>query len=134
MLSATRPVMAFEDFLDAQRVLGVLGMRLARYELTLHPDKTRFVDFRNTRSDGKTHPETDGTMFNFLGFTHVWGKSQAGKNVVRLVTAKDRFARAVAAATAWCRFNRHLPIQDQHAHLTAMIRGHYAYYGITGNA
>ncbi len=45
-------VMAFEDFLDAKRVLGVLGKRLARYGLTLHPDKTRFVDFRNNRPNG----------------------------------------------------------------------------------
>jgi hypothetical protein len=127
-------VMAFENEFDAKRVLGVLGKRLARYGLTLHPDKTRFVDFRNTRADGTTHPETDGTAFTFLGFTLIWGKSRAGKNVVRLVTAKNRFARALASVTAWCRFNRHLPIPDQHAHLTAMMRGHYAYYGITGNA
>src|SRR5437899_1313580 len=46
-------VMAFEDVLDAKRVLGVLGRRLARYGLTLHPDKTRFVDFRNTASNGR---------------------------------------------------------------------------------
>src|SRR5438477_7518934 len=59
---------------------------------------------------------------------------RAGKNVVRLVTAKNRYARALAAVTAWCRFNRHQPIPDQHAHLTAMMRGHYAYYGITGNS
>src|SRR5262249_8331358 len=68
-------VMAFEHMLDAQRVLGVLGKRLARYALTLHPDKTRFVDFRNTESTGTTHPEADGTTFTFLGFTHIWGKS-----------------------------------------------------------
>src|SRR5450759_5071507 len=70
----------------------------------------------------------------FLGFTHVWGRSRAGKNVVRQVTAKNRFARALAAVTAWCRVNRHRSIPDQHAHLTAMMRGHYAYYGITGNS
>ena len=74
-------VMAFEDFLDAQRVLGVLGKRLARYGLTLHPDKTRFVDFRSNRPNGTVHPKADGTSFTFLGFTHVWGKSRAGKNV-----------------------------------------------------
>ena len=119
-------VMAFENHHDAKRVLGVLGKRLARYGLTLHPDKTRFVDFRDTRADG--------TAFTFLGFTHIWGKSRAGKNVVRHVTAKNRYARALAAVTAWCRLNRHRPIPDQHAHLTAMMRGHYAYYGITGNA
>jgi group II intron reverse transcriptase/maturase len=118
---------------DAKRVLGVLGKRLARYGLTLHPDKTRFVDFRNNRPNGTDHPETNGTSFTFLGFTHVWGKSRLGKNVVRQVTAKNRYARALAAVTAWCRMNRHQSIRDQHAHLTAMMRGHYAYYGITGN-
>ena len=73
-------VMAFEDFLDAKRVLGVLGKRFARYGLSLHPDKTRFVDFRGDRPDGTNHPETDGTSFTFLGFTHIWGKSRAGKD------------------------------------------------------
>ena len=127
-------VMAFENDLDAKRVLGVLGMRLARYGLKLHPDKTHFVDFRNDRPNGTDHPETDGTAFTFLGFTLIWDKSRTGKNVVRFITAKSRYARALAAVTAWCRVNRHQPIPDQHAHLTAMMRGHYAYYGITGNA
>ena len=64
---------------------------------------------------------------------HAWGKSRAGKNVVRQVTAKSRYARALAAVTDWCRSNRHQTIRDQHAHLTMMMRGHYAYYGISGN-
>ena len=126
-------VMAFADFQDAKRVLDVLGKRLGRYELTLHPDKTRFVDFRNYRADGKDHPEADGTSFTFLGFCHVWGKSRKGKNVVRQVTAKNRYARALAAVTDWCRQHRHLPIPEQHAQLVAKMRGHYAYYGISGN-
>ena len=126
-------VMAFADFRDAQRVLDVLGKRLARYGLTLHPDKTRFIDFRSYRSDGKDHPEADGTSFTFLGFCHVWGKSRKGRNVVRQVTAKQRYARALAAVTAWCRKNRHLPTPEQHTQLVAKMRGHYAYYGISGN-
>ena len=48
-------------------VLGVLGKRLARYGLTLHPDKTRFVDFRNNRPNGTDHPETDGTPARKIG-------------------------------------------------------------------
>jgi group II intron reverse transcriptase/maturase len=126
-------VMAFADFQDAKRVLDVLGKRLGRYELTLHPDKTRFVDFRSYRPDGQDHPEADGTAFTFLGFCHVWGKSRKGKNVVRQVTAKGRYARALAAVSDWCRKHRHLSIPEQHAHLVAKMRGHYAYYGITGN-
>ena len=89
--------MAFEEFLDAKRVLSVLGKRLARHGLTLLPVKTRFVDFRNNRPGGTNHPGTNGTSFTFLGFAHIWGKSRAGKNVVRQVTAKNRYARALAA-------------------------------------
>jgi hypothetical protein len=109
--------MAFADFQDAKRVLDVLGKRIARYELTLHPEKTRFVDFRSYRSDGKDPPDTDGTSFTFLGFCHVWGKSRKGKNVVRQVTAKKRYARAIVAVTDWCRKNRHRPIPEQHTKL-----------------
>jgi group II intron reverse transcriptase/maturase len=127
-------VMAFEDHLSAKRVLVVLGKRLDRYGLCLHPDKTRFVDFRFKRPDGNRHPETDGTAFNFLGFTHVWGMSRNGKNVVRQVTAKDRYARALSTVSKWCRENRGISIVAQHAHLSRMVRGHYAYYAISGNS
>jgi hypothetical protein len=100
---------------------GAAPKRFARYGLTLHPATTRFVDFRNNRSNGTDHPETDGTSFTFLGFTHVWGRSRAGNKVVRQVTAKNRYARALAAVTAWCRLNRHQSIPDQHAQA---IEGH----------
>src|SRR6516162_5538699 len=127
-------VMAFEDHLAAKRALAALGKRLGRYGLTLHPDKTRFVDFRFKRPDGSRHPATDGTAFNFLGFTHVWGTSRNGKNVVRQVTAKDRYARALSSVSEWCRNNRGISVSAQHAHLSKMVRGHTAYYAITGNA
>jgi RNA-directed DNA polymerase len=54
-------------------------------------------------------------------------------NAVRQVTAKKRYARALAAVTDWCRTNRHLSIPEQHAELVMKIRGHHAYYGISGN-
>ena len=111
-------VMAFEVLEDAKRVLDVLGKRLERYGLKLHPDKTRFVDFRIDRPEGSCHPETDGTSFNFLGFSHIWAKSRKGMKVVRQVTAKNRYARALAAVSEWCRRNRHQSIRDQHAHLS----------------
>ena len=126
-------VMAFEVLFDAQRVFRVLDQRLNRFGLTLHPDKSRFIDFRFRRPGGQHHPATNGTTFDFLGFTHLWSRSLKGKNVVRQVTAKGRFARAVSAVTEWCQRHRHQPIRQQHAHLSAMLRGHYGYYGITGN-
>jgi len=125
-------VMAFETHHDAERVLEVLAKRLERYGLTLHPEKTRFIDFRPQRRGG-THPGCKEPPFDFLGFTHTWVKSQKGKDVVRQTTAKNRLARALTAVNGWCRANRHRPLLWQHARLAAKIVGHLAYYGRTGN-
>ncbi len=134
-------VMAFESFEDAQRVRAALVKRLGRYGLELHADKTRFIDFRKhppadkprTMDRDGQHPRPQATSFDFLGFTLVWGKSRKGNRVIRLHTAKSRFARALAGVNEWCRRNRHRPIPEQQARLSAMMRGHYAYYGVTGN-
>lgn len=126
-------VMVFEDFLDSIRVQQVLGKRLNKYGLSLHPEKTKLVDFRFKRLNGERHRATQATTFDFLGFTHVWGKSLKGNNVVRQRTAKDRYARALKAIHNWCKQNRHLPMPEQHRRLSRMMHGHYAYYGITGN-
>ncbi len=125
-------VMAFEDRASGEKMLEVLGKRLGRYGLTLHPTKTRFVDFRAKPPRGG-RDATGPTTFDFLGFTHVWGKSFKGYDVVRQITAKDRYARALASVKRWCRYNRHRPFREQHAHLSRVIRGHCAYYGRTGN-
>ena len=127
-------VMAFANLDDAKRVLAVLGKRLGRFGLTLHPDKTRLVDFRPQQTESTRHPRTDGTTFDFLGLTHVWGRSRRGKDMVLQVTAKSRFARALAAVSDWCRTHRHWSIRDQHNHLSSMMRGHFAYYGVGGNS
>lgn len=125
-------VMTFKNHHDAKRVLEVLGKRLERYGLTLHPDKTRFIDFRPRRQGG-THPDCKEPPFDFLGFTHTWGKSRKGKTVVWQRTAKSRLARALLAVKDWCRKHRHSPISVQHRQLSWKLTGHFAYYGITGN-
>jgi RNA-directed DNA polymerase len=125
-------VMTFETHHDAERVLEVLRKRLARYGLTLHPDKTRFIDFRPQRRDGP-QPGCKEPPFDFLGFTHTWGKSRKGQDVVRQTTAKNRLARALTAVNDWCRAYRHRPLLWQHARLAAKIVGHLAYYGCMGN-
>jgi len=112
--------------------MDVLGKRLGRFGLKLHPDKTRFIDFRLQRRGGMP-PDCKAQSFDFLGFTHSWGKSRKGKNVVRQTTAESRFARSRAAVKDWCRTSRHRPAREQHAWLSAVINGHYAYYGITRN-
>ena len=122
-------VATFEDRQSGERMLSVLGRRLGRYGLMLHATKTRYVEFRPQCR----HGHDAATTFDFLGFTHVWGRSRWGKMVVRQITAKSRFARAVKAVYDWCKRNRHMPIRRQRAHLARIIRGHCGYYGLTGN-
>ena len=74
------------------------------------------------------------SSFDLLGFTHFWGKSRKGNWVVQRKTAKDRLSRTLRRISMWCSSNRHRPIKEQHAALVRKLRGHDAYYGITGNA
>lgn len=121
-------VLGFQRHDDAEKVLAVLPKRFSRFGLTLHPDKTRLVAFG--RPNGLQRPGT----FDFLGFTHYWGRSRRGYWVIKRKTAKDRLNRSLKQLSGWCRLHRHLPIREQHATLQRKMRGHYAYYGITGNA
>ena len=123
-------VMAFADARSGRRVLNVLGKRLGSFGLTLHETKTRYVDFRPKRP--RTH--VPDMTFDFLGFTHIWGRSRHGWNVVRQITAKGRVTRALKVIHEWCKANRHRALEEQQQHLTRVIRGHCAYYGLTGNS
>lgn len=121
---------------DARRVMGVLPKRFGKYGLSLHPDKTRLVPFRRPppkadggKDDRRNRPET----FDFLGFTHYWGRTRRGGWAVKRKTAAQRLSRAVRSIAQWCRKFRHLPMAVQRVKLSEKVRGHYAYYGITGN-
>lgn len=119
---------------DARRVMDVLPKRFGKYGLTLHPDKTRLVEFR--RPDRR--PPDEGSAgrpgtFDLLGFTHHWGLSRKGKWVVKRRTARDRFSRSVKRIAAWCRLHRHDAVRDQWRALKQKVRGHFGYFGITGN-
>jgi group II intron reverse transcriptase/maturase len=130
-------VIVFEREDDARRVMEVLPKRFARFGLTLHPDKTRLLDFRSPQIGrpriGGDGPSQRDRSFDFLGFTHYWGRSRRGNWVVRQKTAKSRFKRAVKAIAKWCRRYRHLPVGAQRASLELKLMGHYNYYGLTGN-
>jgi len=126
-------VMVFAQEADARRVFDVLGKRLGRFGLTLHPEKTQLINFRPPHDGGSTDEGRPGT-FALLGFLHFWGKSRKGAWVVKRKTAKDRYTRGLKAVGLWLKRYRHLPVAEQHATLTRKLRGHYAYYGITGNS
>lgn len=113
---------------DAVRVQNVLYKRFERYGLTIHPEKTRLVHFtiQGVESEGIN-------TFNFLGFTHYWGKSRSGKWIPKRKTAKERLKRSVRKVHLWCETNRHLPVREQWKVLCRKVHGHYNYFGITFN-
>jgi RNA-directed DNA polymerase len=130
-------VLFFEHERDAHKVMAVLPKRFGKYGLTLHPEKTRLVEFRRpdtraalVRKGASRRPGT----FDLLGFTHFWGKSRIGKWTVKRSTAKDRFRKSLARVAEWCRRHRHDDLRDQQQALASKLRGHYGYFGITGNA
>jgi RNA-directed DNA polymerase len=127
-------VMVFANDTDAHRVWNALPKRLHRFGLELHPEKSRLVDFRfqRPRVEG-THADV-ATTFDFLGFTHLWTTSRRQKNVVLQRTAKGRLARTLKAISDRCKHMRHDALRDQHDRLVRALRGHYAYFAITGNS
>jgi RNA-directed DNA polymerase len=130
-------VIGFTHEADARRVLAVLPQRFGKYGLTIHPDKTRLIPFQqpSPRASGKgAGSGTPPGTFTLLGFTHYWGRSLRGYWVVKRKTASSRLSRALRSIAQWCRWNRHRPVDEQHQTLGQQLRGHFAYYGITGNS
>jgi RNA-directed DNA polymerase len=122
---------------DAARIMEVLPKRMSKYGLTVHPEKTRLVRFSPpdaADSEPEERGRTESRTFDFLGFTHYWGRTRQGGWAVKRKTANSRFKRALTALSVWCRNNRHLPVKDQHQTLKQKLQGHYGYYGITGNS
>jgi RNA-directed DNA polymerase len=122
---------------DAQRIMDVLPKRMSKYGQTVHPEKTRLVRFHppvaaDAGSEDQSPPGP--RTFDFLGFTHYWGRTLKGGWAVKRKTAKNRLQRALHSLSAWCEKNKHEPIAAQHRTLSQKLRGHYAYYGITGNS
>jgi RNA-directed DNA polymerase len=120
----------------AQRVAEVIPKRFGKYGLTVHPTKTRLIPFRSPsqRTGDPGEPAERPGTFNVLGFTHYWGRSRRGDWIIKLKTASDRFGRAVRSIDSWCRVHRHWSLREQQQKLSEKLRGHYAYYGVTGNS
>ena len=122
-------ILCFQHKEDAEKVRSVLPKRFEKYGLTLHPEKTRLIEFgrnaaRNAKEQGK-RPET----FDFLGFKHVCARSRKGKFAVHGRTIAKRLRRGLKAVTGWCKQHRHEPVGQQQKALNAKLRGHYQYYG-----
>jgi group II intron reverse transcriptase/maturase len=127
-------VLGFTCEADARRLLELLPKRFVKHGLTIHPDKTHLLRFRPGWGRPGGRDAHAKASFDFLGFTHYWGLSRQGRWVIKRKTASNRFTRAIKKISAWCRTHRHDPVAEQHATLSSKLRGHFTYYGITGNS
>jgi len=124
-------IIGFERQEDAQRVREVLGKRMARFGLTLQPEKTRLIPFQRPGMDQK-EGKGPGT-FDFLGFTLYWRRTPNGRWMLTCQTQKARLQRAIQKVYDGCRRHRHQSIPVQHAALGKRIQGHFNYFGVNGN-
>ncbi len=125
-------VFGFERQDDARRVLAVLSKRMERFGLTLHPEKTRLLDFRRpSRSRGEGRSPT---TFDFLGFCWYWRRTRAGSWAVACKTRRARLARAIQASVCLVSSEQSTPpVSQQHAALRRRVQGHINYFGVNGN-
>ena len=127
-------VAGFEHRADAERFLADLRIRMAEFDLELHPDKTRLVEFgrhaasdRTGRGDGK--PET----FDFLGFTHICARSRRGGFLLSRHTRRDRKRAKLLEIGEDLRRRRHQDVAVQGQWLGSVVRGFFAYHAVPTN-
>jgi len=128
-------VVGFEREGDARRFLDAMRERLGEFALSLHPDKTRLIEFgrfaavdRKRRGLGK--PET----FAFLGFNFICGKSRQGSFQLHRKTRRDRMRAKLKDIKAELRRRMHQPIPSQGRWLKQVVTGHFAYYAVPTNS
>jgi hypothetical protein len=100
----------------------------------LHPDKTRLIEFgrhaaRRRAARGVGKPET----FDFLGFTHICGKTKSGRFWVKRKTVAKQMRAKLVEVNTLLKQRRHQPIPEQAQWLASVVRGHLAYYAVPGN-
>lgn len=127
-------VVCFQYHEDALRFRDVMHRRLAKFNLTVEPTKTKLVELgrfaaRDAPKRGRKRPET----IYFVGFTLYCTRNQRGNFKVGIRTEKSRINRSLAKLYDLMRRMRHLPVREQAINLNHLLRGHYAYYGVAGN-
>ena len=131
---ATRLVVGFEQEVGAHRFWDEMRRRFEEYLLSLHPAKTRLLEFgrfaaSNRAGRGLGKLET----FNFLGFTLICGRSRFGNFVIRRKTRRDRLRAKLKEIKKELRRRRHQPIPEQGQWLRQVVNGYFAYHAVPTN-
>jgi len=120
---------------EARAVLAALRARLAQCGLSLAEEKTRLIIFSRFATDRAQRSTLPPGTFDYLGFTHYWGTNPRGKRVLSRRTSRTKFRQKVQQFTAWLAGVRHrLSLPELWARMRDKVQGHYAYYGVPGNA
>ena len=127
-------VAGFQYQNEAERYLAELRIHFRQFDLELHPEKTRILEFgrfaaENRKKRGQCKPET----FDFLGFTHICGKSRAGKFQLQRHTMRKRMTRKLREIKDDLRKKMHQKIPVVGQWLASVVRGHFQYYGVPLN-
>jgi RNA-directed DNA polymerase len=127
-------IVGFQHEGDARRFLDELRNRLEEYALSLHPEKTRLIEFgrfaaENRKRRGLGKPET----FNFLGFTFICGKSRRGKFLIQRKTRRDRMRSKLKEIKQALRRRMHQDIPAQGKWLMQVVRGYFNYHAVPTN-
>jgi RNA-directed DNA polymerase len=128
-------VVGFEREMDARRFLDAMRERFEKFSLSLHPDKTRLIEFgrfaaANRKRSGLGKPET----FNFLGFIFISGKSRRGKFLVKRKTRRDRMRMKLQAIKQELRLRMHQPIPIQGKWLGQVVKGYFNFHAVPTNS
>jgi len=119
---------------DAQRIEQALRERFAKFTLELHPEKTRVISFGRYEGQNAKRQDRKANTFDFLGFTHYCGLSRKGKFMVGRKTSRKKFRMKCKELNNWLRKIRNLKkTKEWWPVLEAKLRGHYQYYGVSGN-
>ena len=118
---------------SAKRIEKALRQRLAKFGLLRHPAKTRTMSFGRYEREKARRENRKPHTFEFLGFTHYCGTNRKDRFLLGRKTARKRFAQSCRALTRWLQAVRPLPMKCWWPVLAAQVRGHYRYYGVSGN-
>ena len=128
-------VAGFEHEEDACRFLDAMRERFEAFALSLHPDKTRLIEFgRHAASDRKQRGHGKPETFNFLGFTHICGRSRRGYFQLQRKTRRDRMRAKLQEVKEELRRRMHQPIPLQGEWLRQVATGHFGYYAVPTNS
>jgi RNA-directed DNA polymerase len=127
-------IFGFQHKVEAERFLAALRQRLEQHDLTLHPDKTRLLEFgryaaERRRERGQVKPET----FDFLGFTHIAGRDRRGAFQLKRKTRRDRKRTKLRAIAQELRRRWHQPVPEQGRWLGRVVQGYFNYHAVPGN-